>query len=291
MDLTGGSLLVLQAGLLGLNQVLIKMVNAGLQPVFQAGLRSAFAIIPIFLFALLMRRRLSVTDGSFPYGIVCGLIFSFEFVVLFLALDYTSVARVSVLFYTMPVWFTIAASFLLPDETLTTGRIVGLSLAVCGITIAMLDRMGSGGEGRLLGDILALCASVSWAAIALMCRATPLKKSSPEMQLLYQLAVSAIVLLPLSFLFGEQLREMTTTLAWIFAFQVVVVVAFGFSLWFWILSVYPASATASYSFLAPVFGVVFGWLILGEKISLAITVALVLVCMGILMINRKGAEE
>ena len=97
----------------------------------------------------------------------------------------------------------------------------------------MFDRMGAGGEGRLLGDILALCASVSWAAIALMCRATPLKKSSPEMQLLYQLTVSAIVLLPLSFLFGEQLREMTTTLAWIFAFQVVVVVAFGFSLWFW----------------------------------------------------------
>ena len=282
-------MLVLQAGLLGLNQVLIKMVNAGMQPVFQAGLRSACAIIPILLFALLMHRKLSVKDGSFPYGLACGLIFSLEFVVLFLALDYTSVARVSVLFYTMPVWFTIAASFLLPGESLTSSRIVGLTLAVCGIALAMFDRVGDGTEGRLLGDVLALCASVCWAAIALMCRATPLKKSSPEMQLLYQLTVSAIVLLPLSFLFGEQLREMTTTLAWIFAFQVIVVVAFGFSLWFWILSVYPASATASYSFLAPVFGVVFGWLILDEEISLAIAAALVLVCLGILLINKKKA--
>lgn len=280
---------MLQAGLLGLNQVLIKMVNAGMQPVFQAGLRSACAIIPILLFALLMHRKLSVKDGSFPYGLACGLIFSLEFVVLFLALDYTSVARVSVLFYTMPVWFTIAASFLLPGESLTSSRIVGLTLAVCGIALAMFDRVGDGTEGRLLGDVLALCASVCWAAIALMCRATPLKKSSPEMQLLYQLTVSAIVLLPLSFLFGEQLREMTTTLAWIFAFQVIVVVAFGFSLWFWILSVYPASATASYSFLAPVFGVVFGWLILDEEISLAIAAALVLVCLGILLINKKKA--
>ena len=280
---------MLQAGLLGLNQVLIKMVNAGMQPVFQAGLRSACAIIPILLFALLMHRKLSVKDGSFPYGLACGLIFSLEFVVLFLALDYTSVARVSVLFYTMPVWFTIAASFLLPGESLTSSRIVGLTLAVCGIALAMFDRVGDGTEGRLLGDVLALCASVCWAAIALMCRATPLKKSSPEMQLLYQLTVSAMVLLPLSFLFGEQLREMTTTLAWIFAFQVIVVVAFGFSLWFWILSVYPASATASYSFLAPVFGVVFGWLILDEEISLAIAAALVLVCLGILLINKKKA--
>lgn len=282
---------MLQAGLLGLNQVLIKMVNAGLQPVFQAGLRSACAIIPILLFALIMRRKLSMTDGTFPYGIVCGLLFSIEFVVLFLALDYTTVARVSVLFYTMPVWFTIAASFLLPGESLTLGRIIGLGLAVCGIVIAMFDRMDGAVEGRLLGDFLALCASVCWAAIALMCRATPLKKSSPEMQLLYQLSVSAIVLLPLSYLFGEQIREMTPVLGWIFAFQVFVVVAFGFSLWFWILSVYPASATASYSFLAPVFGVFFGWLILDEKISLAIAAALVLVCLGIVLINTQGTEK
>jgi len=233
---------VLQAALLGLNQVLIKMVNAGLQPVFQAGLRSACAIVPILAFALLMRRSLSVRDGSLPYGIVCGLLFSVEFIFVFLALDYTTVARVSVLFYTMPVWFTLAASFLLPGEHLSTSRIVGLVLCVCGITVAMLDRFASQADGLLLGDLFALAASVCWAAIAMMCRATPLKHSSSEMQLLYQLSVSALVLLPLSFLFGDQIREMTTELAWVFAFQVVVVVAFGFSLWFWILSVYPASA-------------------------------------------------
>lgn len=267
------------------------MVNAGMQPVFQAGLRSACAILPILIFALLMRRRLSVSDGTFPFGVICGLLFSFEFVVLFLALDYTTVARVSVLFYTMPVWFTIAASFLLPGESLTRLRVIGLVLAVCGIIVAMFDRTGSDAEGRLLGDFLALCASFSWAAIAMLCRATPLQKSSSEMQLLYQLSVSALVLLPLSFLFGDLFREMTTTLAWVFVFQVIVVVAFGFSLWFWILSIYPASATASYSFLAPVFGVFFGWLILGEKISVSIVVALVLVCLGILLINKKSLSD
>lgn len=257
---------------------------------FQAGLRSAFAIIPILAFALLMRRYLSVRDGTLPFGVVCGLLFSVEFVFVFLALDYTTVARVSVLFYTMPVWFTLAASFLLPGERLTTSRIIGLILSVCGITAAMIDRLASQADGSLLGDIFALAASVCWAAIALMCRATPLKNSSSEMQLLYQLTISAMVLLPLSFLFGDQIREMTTMLAWVFAFQVIVVVAFGFSLWFWILSIYPASATASYSFLAPVFGVFFGWLILDEKISVSIVIALILVCAGIVMINRKAAE-
>lgn len=281
-------MLVLQSGLLGLNQVLIKIVNDGLQPVFQAGLRSACALVVILIFAFLMRRKLSVSDGTLPYGLLCGLVFSVEFVLLFLALDHTTVARVSVLFFTMPVWFTIAAYFLLPGETLGRSRIVGLLMAVIGITVAMLDKFGMGADARLYGDLLALGASMCWAIIALLVRATPLKTSSPEMQLLYQLAVSAVLLLPLSFLFGEQIREMTITLAWVFAFQVIVVVAFGFSLWFWILSVYPASATASFVFLAPVFGVLFGWTILGEKISTNVVFALILVCGGIFLVNKSS---
>ena len=285
MDTFGASMLVLQAGLLGLNQVLIKMVNAGLQPVFQAGLRSACAVVPILLFALLTRKKLSVTDGTFKMGLLCGTMFSLEFLVLFIALDLTSVARVSVLFYTMPVWFTVAAHFLLPNESLTPRRILGLTLAVIGVAVAMADRQS--GNASLTGDLLALAASLCWAVIALLCRGSALKNAAPEMQLLYQLTVSAIILLPLSLLFGDLVRDMTTTLAWVFAFQVIVVLAFGFSLWFWILSIYPAAATTSFSFLAPVFGVFFGWLILGEQLSNSIVIALVLVCAGIVLISRQ----
>ena len=43
IDAFGAALLVGQSMLLGLNQVLIKLVNAGLGPVFQAGLRSMVA--------------------------------------------------------------------------------------------------------------------------------------------------------------------------------------------------------------------------------------------------------
>jgi drug/metabolite transporter (DMT)-like permease len=288
MDTFGASMLVLQAGLLGLNQVLIKMVNAGLQPVFQAGLRSACAVVPILLFALLTRKKLSVTDGTFKMGLLCGTMFSLEFLVLFIALDLTSVARVSVLFYTMPVWFTVAAHFLLPNESLTPRRILGLTLAVIGVAVAMADRQS--GNASLTGDLLALAASLCWAVIALLCRGSALKNAAPEMQLLYQLTVSAIILLPLSLLFGDLVRDMTTTLAWVFAFQVIVVLAFGFSLWFWILSIYPAAATTSFSFLAPVFGVFFGWLILGEQLSNSIVIALVLVCAGIVLITRASQK-
>ncbi len=280
---------MVNALLLGLNQVLIKLVNDGLQPVFQAGLRSVFAMLLIVAFALLMKRRLSIRDGTLMYGIICGLVFALEFIVLFSSLDFTSVARVSILFYTMPVWLAIGAHFLLPGERLTPMRVAGLTLCVTGMVVALMDRVGADDENRLLGEVLAIAAGICWAVIVLLVRGTALKKSSPEMQLIYQLGVSAVVLLPLSLLFGDLIREMTWTLTLIFAFQVVVVVAVGFTIWFWVLSVYPASATASYGFLAPLFGVFFGWLILDEQLTLAILAALVLVCAGIVLINRKPA--
>ena len=47
---------------------------------------------------------------------------------------------------------------------------------------------------------------------------------------------------------------------------------------------------ASFGFLAPVFGVMLGWLLLGEELSIWIIFALVLVSCGIVLINRKSKE-
>ena len=104
IDVFGASVLISFSVLLGLNQALVKLVNVGFAPVFQAGLRSACAFLPVLAFAWIARRRLSVTAGTLGPGIVNGLLFSGEFCLLFLALDYTSVARVSLFFYTMPFW-------------------------------------------------------------------------------------------------------------------------------------------------------------------------------------------
>ena len=64
MNLLAISLLVGFNVLLGLNQALVKLVNAGFSPLFQGGLRSACALLPVLVFALIMRRRLSLVDGS-----------------------------------------------------------------------------------------------------------------------------------------------------------------------------------------------------------------------------------
>ena len=260
IDLMGGTVLVAFSALLGLNQVLVKLVNSGFQPTFQAGLRSACAFLPVLIYALLMRKKLSLSDGSFWPGIVTGLLFTAEFVFLFQALDYTTVSRASILFYAMPFWVAVGAHFLIPGERLTKMRLAGLALAIAGVTMALSDNAKPATELAWLGDILCLIGGAFWAGIALISRTTKMSNASPEMNLLYQLAVSSVVMLAIAPFFGPIIREVTPVIIAIFTFQVIVVVCIGFLTWFWILSIYPASDMASFGFLAPLFGVFF-WLV------------------------------
>lgn len=287
IDLFGGALLVGFSALLGLNQVLVKLVNAGFAPVFQAGLRSACAFLPVLLFALFMRKRLSISDGSLGPGVLTGCLFAFEFILLFQALDYTTVSRASIFFYTMPFWVALGAHFIIPGDRLTPMKAAGLVLALTGVALALSNDAAPATDKAFIGDVFCLIGAMGWAAIALVARTTALSKSAPEMQLLYQLAVSAPIMLGLALIMGETVREPTAAIYGIFAFQVLVVVSMGFLMWFWVLSIYPASDMASFSFLAPVFGVIFGWLMLGETLTWTIVVALALVAAGIVLVNRK----
>lgn len=287
IDATGAAALVTFTLLMGLNQVLIKLVNQGFAPAFQAGLRSACALPLVLLFALAARRRLGVRDGSLPGGLLCGLFFAGEFLLLFEGLEHTAVSRASVLFYTMPVWVAMGAHFLIPGESLTLRRIAGLVLAVAGVALALLEEPPAFAPDALVGDLMCLGGAVLWAGITLVARTTRLSRSEPEMQLIYQLAVSALVLLVAAPFLGDTVRQVTPVILGIFAFQVVVVVSFGILLFFWVLRHYPASDMASFTFLAPLFGVLAGWAVLGEPLSPGILAALALVGTGIVLVNWK----
>src|SRR5690606_37291196 len=197
------------------------------------------------------------------------------------------VSRASVLFYSMPVWVALGAHFLIPGERLTPRRILGLVLAMGGVALALLEEPPAFAPDALIGDLMCLGGAVCWAGIALTVRTTRLSRSEPEMQLIYQLAVSGVVLLAAALLIGETVRALTPAILGIFAFQVLVVVAFGMLLFFWALRHYPASDMASFAFLAPLFGVLAGWAILDEPLSPGILGALALVGTGIVLVNWK----
>ena len=285
MDAFGAVSLIGFAMLMGFNHVIVKVVNEGLQPVFFSGLRSAGAVLCIWIWMRLRGRRLSIAPGSVPAGLLIGLCFSVEFLMLFIALDLTTVVRAVVLFQSMPVWLAIAAHFLIPGERLGVLKAAGLALCLTGVAVALADR-GEGGTASLAGDLLAVGAAVAWAGIALCVRLTRMREVAPEMQLFWQVAVSAVLLLAAAPFFGPLIRDLAPIHIAGLGVQIVVIVTAGFIFWLWLLSIYPASGVASFGFLTPVFGVLLGWLLLDEPVGPSLLAALVLVATGLVLINR-----
>ncbi len=285
IDGFGAAALIGFAAILAFNQVVIKVTGGGFGPVFQAALRSVLATVFLLIWMRARRFPLSAPAGTARWGIISGLVFSVEFICIYSALDLTTVSRASVIFYSMPIWVALAGHLLLPGERLSARRGLGLALALAGVGLAFADR--GGGRASLAGDLLALGAALGWAAIAIMLRVTPLSRMRPELQLFYQVAVSAVVLLALAPLFGELIRDPRWVHVAGLGFQAVIVVGLGYLMWFWLLTIYQANGVASFSFLSPVLAVLFGWALLGEAIGPRIWAALALVALGLVLINRR----
>lgn len=285
LDLFGVVALSAFSLLLAFNQVVIKVTNGGLQPVFFAGVRSVGAVICVLLWLRYRGIAIRFVPGTWVWGLLVGVAFAIEFLLLFVALDLTTVGRSGVIFYSMPVWLALMAHVFIPDDRITKIKALGLVFALAGVAVALLDR--GQGDASLLGDLAALGAAVGWAVTALIAKASPLKAERPELQLLWMVLVSGPILLLMAPFFGEYIRDLRPVHLWGLAFQIVVVVTFGFIFWLWLLSIYPATAVASFGFLSPVLAVILGWLLLGEDLRWSILAALGLVAIGIVLVNRS----
>lgn len=288
IDGVGVAALVGVTLLLAFNQVIIKITNQGLQPVFFAGLRSALAIVFVAGWLWLRGRPVRYTRGTAGAGFLMGAIFAAEFLCLFMALDRTAVSRTAIIFYSMPVWLALMAHFGLPGERITPLRAFGLVLAFAGTAWAILDRSGAGGPASLAGDLFALGGALGWAGTAFIARKPTMSAVGPEMQLFWMVTVSAPILLAAAPFFGPLVRDLQPIHLFWLVFQSAVVVSGGFISWLWLLSVYPAASVASFSFLTPIFGLILGWLLLDEPLTITVVASAALVAAGIVLINRRS---
>ena len=136
---------------------------------------------------------------------------------------------------------------------------------------------------------MALGAGLFWGATTVVVRSTRLVRIAPSRTLFYQLAVSALALPAASFALGEPgIFKMTPLIAACIAFQGIIVAFASYLAWFWLIAKYPAPKISSYTFLAPVFGVIFGIFVLHEPLTSGLLVGALLVGIGIWMVNRRG---
>jgi drug/metabolite transporter (DMT)-like permease len=274
----------------GLNMVAVKLGNAGIPPVLQAGARSLVAAV---LVALWCRwRGVSLAgwrgDALWP-GLFAGLLFGLEFLMIFIGMQHTSAARGVLFLYSAPFFVAAGAHWLLPDDRLTPARGIGLLLAFGGLLLAFGDK--ALGQASLLGDLLLLTAGLFWGATTVLVKASALRRSVPALVLKYQLVVSAVLLLPASLLFGEAWTfNPTPAVVAAFAYQAIGIAFVSYTAWFWLVGRFSASRLSAFSFLTPIFGVLAGALLLGEALSPLLLAAMLLVAIGLWLVNRPARQ-
>ncbi|HEU4379216.1 MAG TPA: DMT family transporter [Hyphomicrobiaceae bacterium] len=273
----------------GVNQAAIKIANAGISPTLQGGLRSVCAGVLVLAWAQVRAVPLFERDGTLWPGLLAGLMFSVEFMVLYIGLDLTTASRGVVLLYLSPFVVAVGAHYLIPGDRLTLAKVVGLTAALAGLAVAVGESFAVPGRPTLTGDLLCLLAAVLWGATTVLIRTTALKSAAPEKTLLYQLFVSGLVLPPMSVVMGEPgIGELTPAVLAAFAYTAVIVAFITYIAWFWLVRNYPPTRVAAFTFLSPVFGVIAGNLMLGEAFTPSLAAALLLIACGIYLVNRPA---
>jgi drug/metabolite transporter (DMT)-like permease len=289
LDALAISLLVACCMFWGFQQILIKTTVGEVPPLWQAALRFIGATAILWAWCAARGVKLFERDGTLPAGLLAGALFAGEFTCIYLGLRDTAASRLTVFLYTSPFVVAVLMPRVVPSENLRPAQWVGLVIAFAAVAVAFSEGFtGHSTARQLRGDALALSAGLLWGLTTLVIRGSRMATASAEKTLFYQVAVTAVVAPFLSLAWGESWSLHYSAHAWVsIALQTVIGAFASYLAWMWMLRHYPATQLSSFTFLAPLFALLFGVMLLGEHLTTQLLVALAAVATGIVLVNRK----
>lgn len=271
----------------GFNNVAIKLAIHDIPPLIQSSARSAIAAILVGAWTQIRSIPLFKRDGTLGAGVLAGILFALEFVLIYGGLVWTTATRGTLFIYLAPFFVVLGSRWLVPGDRFHVSQWLGLALSFAGIVIAFGLPTPATDPHQMLGDLMLVGAAAAWAATTLVIKASALNRVSAEKTLLYQLVVSAPLLGVGAIVFGEHIDAMPSGVALgAFAYQTVWVVSVTFAVWFALIVRYSAARLSVFTFLAPLFGVAAGHFVLNEPLTPAFALAVALVAGGIVLVNR-----
>jgi drug/metabolite transporter (DMT)-like permease len=273
-----------------LQQIVLKATAADIAPVMQIGLRSGGAAVLVGLVMLWRGERMRISDGTWQPGMAVGLLFGLEFLLVAEGLRHTNASHMVVFLYTAPIFAALGLHWKLPAERLGVPQWMGIALAFGGVAYAFLGRSpvtaaAASASNVLWGDFLGLMGGVAWGATTVVVRCSKLAQAPATQTLLYQLIGAFVLLLAGAAVTGQTHINFTPQVVASLAFHVLVVSFASFLVWFWLLRKYLASRLGVFSFLTPLFGIVFGAWLLNEPIEASFLLGALPVLMGIILVS------
>lgn len=215
-----------------------------------------------------------------------------QYLFYYVGLSHASGVNSAIITGTNVFFSMLCASLVFRYEKLNMQKIAGCALGFLGIVVVNLS--GAGAEGlfdvSFLGEGFVLLAQIFYALSGSL-----VKKHSQKFDVVtlsgYQFMAGGFVLAAVGLAWGGSLSGAVSPLAFLLLLYMGFLSAIAYTLWGVLLKYNPVSRVTVFGFMNPMFGVVLSAIFLGES-GQALTwntfVALILVCLGIYVVNRKG---
>lgn len=261
----------------------------GMSQLLFAGYRFTLAGILVILIGSIVKKRfLYPGKSSWATVIKLGTVQTvLQYVFFYMGLAHTTGVKASIL-TASNVFLAIFLSALVFSEKLSLHKLLGCLLGFLGIVLVNLEggrfdlHVSLAGEGSML-----LSAFASALASVLIKRYA--EREDTFTLCGYQFLIGGIVLTLIGLLNGGKVTGFTPSSTLLLGY-LALVSSVAYSLWSLLLKYNPVSKVAVFGFSNPMFGVLLSAILLGEKnqaFTLTGLLALLLVCSGILMVNRS----
>lgn len=253
-----------------------------------AGLRFALAGLLLLAVLTVRGRRVPVPPkGSRLSVLRLGLVLTAgQYFFFYLGLANTTGVRGSII-QGMGTFLTVVLAhfwFHGKDGDRMTGRkALGCIVGLLGVVLANFE--GTQGGFSFSGEGLMLLATVLFAVGSLFSKDVT-KTVDPFCATGWQLLLGGLVLTLIGLLGGGRLCAPASFSGWGIFLYLAALSSVAFAIWTRLLQKFAAGRVAVYNFLTPLFGVLLSACLLGESLSGAqIVLALLLVCLGIVLVN------
>ncbi|TVQ36416.1 MAG: DMT family transporter [Geminicoccaceae bacterium] len=285
-------LLLLSIGLFwGLNWPAVRVILFELPPFSLRGLAFTVAAVILFLVARARRERLWPERAEWGPLLVVALlsIFGFNVFVAFGQLN-TETSRAAIIAFTMPVWATLLALFVL-GERITWERALALALGMAGLALLLGDDLFDVTRSPK-GALFTLGGAFSWAAGTVLLKQRTWSLP-PLAMAAWMLAISAPPALVAALVMEAPLTlPMPSATTWlVFAYHVLFPMVWCYAAWVVLVAKLPAPVAAIGTLMIPVVGVASAIVLLGEPLTLSILGALALVVGGVALVLLLPARS
>ncbi|MXQ54262.1 DMT family transporter [Shimazuella alba] len=267
----------------GYSWVTMKIAISDIPPFLFSALRLLIAAIPLFIILIIQRKKLLIDKKNFQNYLLISLFMSLGYMaILTYGLQFVDSGKTSVLVYTMPIFVVIISHFKL-DEKIDIYKMIGLISSLLGLTFILGLEIINSDMKVILGEILILVSAFIW-GIANVFSKIKLKNTDVIHMTAWQLLIGSLFLFILSLLLEPNHSiEWTRNALFSLLFNGLFSTAFTFVVWFWVLQKINASKASMALMFVPILGILFGWLQLGENITMSIVLGTLFICAGIFM--------